>query len=306
MTMRKIDIATIEAAAAGEAGQCVSSPARYSSRSTASCRRRAGPDEDPSSGFRFGGWVQPFWDENMGPFEQNHRRRIRLAAGQADLRIFAAYWPYNQDNPIGAKFQRINKYVLTHSDAPLGVGQQPQAVGRHGRGGRRAQAKRGPRPAHPGQQHALRAVARRRADRPAGADDFPGRCWATASASSTDRRKPARSSWSIISSREHGRDLPRSTSRPARCRPAASQTKPPSEAEIKRRRADGSGSQTHEPRPLRPSLLVLHLEGADPAVGRRDGVRISPGSSRTRRITPSSSGSGRSASSRCSSTDGKR
>ena len=33
--------------------------------------------------------------------------------------IFAAFWPYNQDDPIGAKFQRINKYVLTHSDEPL-------------------------------------------------------------------------------------------------------------------------------------------------------------------------------------------
>ena len=33
--------------------------------------------------------------------------------------IFSAYWPYNQDDPIGAKFQRINKYVLTHADEPL-------------------------------------------------------------------------------------------------------------------------------------------------------------------------------------------
>ena len=28
-----------------------------------------GPDEDPSGGFRLGGWVQPFWKEDMGPFE---------------------------------------------------------------------------------------------------------------------------------------------------------------------------------------------------------------------------------------------
>ena len=33
--------------------------------------------------------------------------------------IFAGYWPHNQDIPIGARFQRINKYVLTHSDEPL-------------------------------------------------------------------------------------------------------------------------------------------------------------------------------------------
>ena len=42
-----------------------------------------------------------------------------LLLGKRTYDIFAAYWPYNQDNPIGAKFQRINKYVLTHSDEPL-------------------------------------------------------------------------------------------------------------------------------------------------------------------------------------------
>jgi len=78
-----------------------------------------GPDEDPSSGFRFGGWVQPLWDENMGPFEQLITGEYDLLLGKRTYDIFAAFWPYNQDNPIGAKFQRINKYVLTHSDAPL-------------------------------------------------------------------------------------------------------------------------------------------------------------------------------------------
>jgi dihydrofolate reductase len=33
--------------------------------------------------------------------------------------IFSAYWPYHLDDPIGAKFERINKYVLTHSNKPL-------------------------------------------------------------------------------------------------------------------------------------------------------------------------------------------
>jgi len=78
-----------------------------------------GPDEDPSSGFRIGGWGQPRWDENMGPFEQLITGEYDLLLGKRTYDIFAAFWPYNQDNPIGAKFQRINKYVLTHSDAPL-------------------------------------------------------------------------------------------------------------------------------------------------------------------------------------------
>jgi dihydrofolate reductase len=78
-----------------------------------------GPDEDPSSGFRFGGWVQPLWDADMGPFEEVIMGDYDLLLGKRTYDIFSAYWPYNQDNPIGEKFQRINKYVLTHSDQPL-------------------------------------------------------------------------------------------------------------------------------------------------------------------------------------------
>jgi dihydrofolate reductase len=78
-----------------------------------------GPEEDPTSGFRFGGWTAPFWTENMGPFEKLIDAEYDLLLGKRTYDIFAAYWPHNQDNPIGAKFQRINKYVLTHSDEPL-------------------------------------------------------------------------------------------------------------------------------------------------------------------------------------------
>lgn len=77
------------------------------------------PEEDPSGGFRFGGWVQPFWDPDMGPFEDLIMGEYDLLLGKRTYDIFAAYWPYNQEIPIGAKFQRIAKYVLTHSDAPL-------------------------------------------------------------------------------------------------------------------------------------------------------------------------------------------
>ena len=78
-----------------------------------------GPEEDLTSGFRFGGWVQPFWDENMGPFEDVIMGDYDLLLGKRTYDIFAGYWPYNQDDPIGAKFQAINKYVLTHSSEDL-------------------------------------------------------------------------------------------------------------------------------------------------------------------------------------------
>jgi dihydrofolate reductase len=79
-----------------------------------------GPQEDPSGGFRFGGWSFAFWDGSMEqPFGKVIEADYDLLLGKRTYDIFSAYWPYNQDNPIGAKFQRINKYVLTHSDEPL-------------------------------------------------------------------------------------------------------------------------------------------------------------------------------------------
>lgn len=79
-----------------------------------------GPEEDLSGGFRTGGWVQPFWEEKMGPFEDLIMGDYDLLLAKRTYDIFSGYWPHNQDDPIGAKFQRINKYVLTHSDEPLG------------------------------------------------------------------------------------------------------------------------------------------------------------------------------------------
>jgi len=79
-----------------------------------------GPDEDPSGGFKFGGWTFPFFDESaQAPMGKLLDAEYDLLLGKRTYDIFAAYWPYNQDIPIGATFQRINKYVLTHSDEPL-------------------------------------------------------------------------------------------------------------------------------------------------------------------------------------------
>jgi len=78
-----------------------------------------GPEEDQTSGFSKGGWVAPFWDEDMGPFEKLIMGEYDLLLGKRTYDIFSSFWPYNQEDPIGAKFQRINKYVLTHSDEPL-------------------------------------------------------------------------------------------------------------------------------------------------------------------------------------------
>jgi len=78
-----------------------------------------GPEEDRTSDFRLGGWSHPFFTGDMGPFEGVISSEYDLLLGRRTYEIFAAYWPNNRDNPIGEKFQRINKYVLTHSDGPL-------------------------------------------------------------------------------------------------------------------------------------------------------------------------------------------
>ena len=79
-----------------------------------------GPEEDTSGGFELGGWSFHFWDDTLEePFGKIIDADYDLLLGKRTYDIFAGYWPYNQDIPIGARFQRINKYVLTHSDEPL-------------------------------------------------------------------------------------------------------------------------------------------------------------------------------------------
>jgi dihydrofolate reductase len=78
-----------------------------------------GPEEEPTGNFQFGGWTAPFWSEDMGPFEKIIDGEYDLLLGKRTYDIFAAYWPHNRDIPIGERFQRINKYVLTHSNEPL-------------------------------------------------------------------------------------------------------------------------------------------------------------------------------------------
>ena len=80
-----------------------------------------GPDEDPTSGFEYGGWSFHYWDESLEePFGDIIDAEYDLLLGRRTYDIFSAYWPHNQEMDIGARFQRINKYVLTHSDEPLG------------------------------------------------------------------------------------------------------------------------------------------------------------------------------------------
>ena len=79
------------------------------------------PLEDNQGGFAHGGWWAPQFDDELGNklaswFEQP----FDLLLGRRTYDIFAAHWPFMPaDDPVAASFNRMNKYVLTTSPAPL-------------------------------------------------------------------------------------------------------------------------------------------------------------------------------------------
>jgi dihydrofolate reductase len=76
-----------------------------------------GPHEDPVGGFKYGGWVAPYFDETMGEaVGEMFDQPFDLLLGRKTYDIFAAHWPYvGADDPIGPLFDRITKYVATRN-----------------------------------------------------------------------------------------------------------------------------------------------------------------------------------------------
>ena len=52
-----------------------------------------------------------------------------LLLGRRTYEIFAAYWPHNADQPIGAMFNAVRKHVVTSSDRPLTWNNSQRLVG---------------------------------------------------------------------------------------------------------------------------------------------------------------------------------
>ncbi len=75
-----------------------------------------GPDEDPTGGFKFGGWTAGYWDEETGSaMESLFSQPFDLLLGRKTYDIFAAHWPHAQGEPIGETFTQVTKYVATRS-----------------------------------------------------------------------------------------------------------------------------------------------------------------------------------------------
>jgi dihydrofolate reductase len=72
-----------------------------------------GPQEDTTNKFELGGWSVNYWDDimvkTMGEASQTP---YDLLLGRKTYEIFAAYWPFTNDD-TGIKFTKANKYVAS-------------------------------------------------------------------------------------------------------------------------------------------------------------------------------------------------
>jgi len=79
-----------------------------------------GPTEDPTKGFKFGGWVTPYFDEIFGEeIDRLFKEEFDLLLGRKTYEIFAAHWPYYDeaaaDGGIAKLFNKIKKYAVSRS-----------------------------------------------------------------------------------------------------------------------------------------------------------------------------------------------
>ena len=82
-----------------------------------------GPTEDPTGGFKYGGWMPPHSDEASGKKVGDlFKGSFDLLVGRRTYDIFAAFWPYYAEGPakpIAESFNRARKYVITRGEKPL-------------------------------------------------------------------------------------------------------------------------------------------------------------------------------------------
>jgi len=72
-----------------------------------------GPEEDPSSGFKYGGWSAPYADEVGGKIMRKQMEPADLLLGRKTFDIFADYWPAHADFWPG--INDVTKYVMSNT-----------------------------------------------------------------------------------------------------------------------------------------------------------------------------------------------
>ena len=73
-----------------------------------------GPTEDPTKGFKFGGWQLPYFDKEFGEELGRVFENFDLLLGRRTYEIFAGYWPYHHGQ-IAKLFNEIKKYAVSRS-----------------------------------------------------------------------------------------------------------------------------------------------------------------------------------------------
>jgi dihydrofolate reductase len=69
-----------------------------------------GPEEDKSGGFKYGGWVAPFFyaaDNMAGEFMEKQLKSADLLLGRKTFEIFAAYWPEHAEVWPGEDIKKL-------------------------------------------------------------------------------------------------------------------------------------------------------------------------------------------------------
>jgi dihydrofolate reductase len=56
-----------------------------------------GPEEDPSGGFKYGGWTASYGDEVYGKIVEKELKPADYLLGRKTFKIWAAYWPEHAD-----------------------------------------------------------------------------------------------------------------------------------------------------------------------------------------------------------------
>lgn len=73
-----------------------------------------GPDEDPSGGFKYGGWIAPYSDAILGAaLRRQMNLPFDLLLGRKTYEIWAPYWPHHADAWPGVN--ATIKYVASHT-----------------------------------------------------------------------------------------------------------------------------------------------------------------------------------------------
>jgi dihydrofolate reductase len=70
-----------------------------------------GPKEDKSGGFKYGGWVAPYFDEAAGKVMEKQMKPADLLLGRKTFEIWENYWPNHTE--FWPTINDVTKYVVS-------------------------------------------------------------------------------------------------------------------------------------------------------------------------------------------------